>query len=101
MDGQDRHLHSNIHSPPQEGNFHDEQRNTIKLDIVVDYNHHMGYEDKRERENGHLLLIQHQTWQVDEAAVFPSLKFGHSEQLLPSFLMWWEENLRQIFNSHF
>jgi hypothetical protein len=65
VDGQDRHLHSNIHSPPQEGNFHDEQRNTIKLDIVVDYNHHMGYEDKRERERMatyYSFSIRHGKW---------------------------------------
>ena len=49
MDGQDRHLQSNIHNPPQEGNIQDEQRNIIKLDTEVDNNHRMGYVDKRER----------------------------------------------------
>lgn len=103
VDGHDRNLHSNIHNLPQEGNFHYEQRNTITLDTVVDYKHHMGYVDKKEREweNGHQLLNQNQTWQMDEAAVFPSLRVGHSEHLLSSFLTWWEENFIQIFNTHY
>jgi hypothetical protein len=45
MDGQDRHLHANIHDPPQQGNFRDEQGNMIKPEIVTDYNHHMDFVD--------------------------------------------------------
>jgi hypothetical protein len=63
VDGQDRHLNSNIHNQPQEKNFHDEQRSTIKPDTVVDYNYHMGYVDKRERmATSYSISIRHGKW---------------------------------------
>jgi len=68
VDGQDRHLQSrhlqsNIHNPPQEGNFQDEQRNIIKLDTVVDNNDRMGYVDKRERmATVYSISIRHGKW---------------------------------------
>jgi hypothetical protein len=37
--------------------------NTIKLDTVVDYNHHMGYVDKRERmATIYSISIRHGKW---------------------------------------
>jgi len=38
-----------IHSAPAEGNFCNEGGKAIQLQIVMDYNHHMGYVDKGER----------------------------------------------------
>jgi hypothetical protein len=49
MDRQQRYLHANIHDPPQEGNFLNEQGNVIKPEIVVDYNHHLHYVNKGNR----------------------------------------------------
>jgi len=40
---------TNIHNAPAEGNFCNERGKTIKLQIVMDYNHHMGYVDKGDR----------------------------------------------------
>jgi len=40
---------TNIHSAPAEGNFCNEGRKAIKPQIVMDYNHHMGFVDKGDR----------------------------------------------------
>jgi len=40
---------TNIHSAPVEGNFCNEGGKAIKPQIVMDYNHHMGYVDKGDR----------------------------------------------------
>ena len=40
---------TNIHSAPAEGNFCNEGGKAIKLQIVMDYNHRMGYVDKGDR----------------------------------------------------
>jgi len=37
---------TNIHNVPAEGNFCNEGGKAMKLQIVMDYNHHMGYVDK-------------------------------------------------------
>jgi hypothetical protein len=52
---------TNMHKPPQEGNLYDEQGNTIKLDIVAVYNHHMGCIDKRDRM-AKRYSVSHWTW---------------------------------------
>jgi len=41
---------TNIHSAPAEGNFCTEGGKAIKPQIVMDYNHHMGYVDKGDRK---------------------------------------------------
>jgi len=40
---------TNIHGVPAEGNFSSERGKAIELQIVMDYNHHMGYVDKCDR----------------------------------------------------
>ena len=40
---------TNTHNAPAEGNFCNEGRKAIKLQIMMDYNHHMGYVDKGDR----------------------------------------------------
>jgi len=40
---------TNIHSAPVEGNFWNEGGKAIKPQIVMDYNHHMGYVDMGDR----------------------------------------------------
>jgi hypothetical protein len=39
----------NIHNVPAEGNYCNEGGKTIKLQIVMYYNHHNGYVDKGDR----------------------------------------------------
>jgi len=40
---------TNIHSASAEGNFCSEGGKAIKLQTVMDYNHHMGFVDKGDR----------------------------------------------------
>jgi hypothetical protein len=40
---------TNINNAPAEGNFCNERGKSIKLQFVMDYNHHMGYVDKGDR----------------------------------------------------
>jgi hypothetical protein len=60
---------TNVHKPPQEGNFCDEQGNAIKLDIVAVYNHHMSYVDKGDRI-ANRYSVSHQTWKWTKKLVF-------------------------------
>ena len=39
----------NIHDSPVEGNFSNEEGKAIEMQIVMDYNHHMGNVDKCNR----------------------------------------------------
>ena len=48
-DKKDVCLLTNIHDPPTEGNYRDEDGNSIKLAIVTDYNRHMGHVDNADR----------------------------------------------------
>jgi len=96
LDGQERCRHANVHDPPQEGNFHNEEDNVIKPKIVADYNYHLGYVDKGNRM-ANSYSISCQTWKWIKKAVFPSVQTSHSEQLHPSFFIWWEENFTQRF----
>jgi len=49
LDKRDICMLTNIHNAPAEGNFCNEGGKAIKPQIVMDYNHHMGYVDKGER----------------------------------------------------
>ena len=48
-DKRDLCMLTNIHNAPAEGNFCNERGKAIKLQIVIAYNHHMGYVDKGDR----------------------------------------------------
>jgi len=48
-DKHDVRVLTNIHDAPAEGNFSDTNGKAIKLQIVADYNRHMGYVDKGDR----------------------------------------------------
>jgi len=48
-DKRDVRMLTNIHNAPAEGNFCNEGGKAIKPQIVMDYNHHMGYVDKGDR----------------------------------------------------
>jgi len=49
QDKRDICMLTNIHSAPVEGNFCNEGGKAIKPQIVMDYNHHVGYVDKGDR----------------------------------------------------
>jgi len=59
----------------------------------------MEYVDKDDRMAD--IFCQLSDMEVDEGAVFLSVQYGHSEQLHPSFFMWWEENFTQMLDSPF
>jgi hypothetical protein len=43
------HMLTNIHDPPEGGNFCDESSNALNPDIVQDYNQHIGYINRSDR----------------------------------------------------
>jgi len=49
MEKRDVCMLNNIHDMPQEENLCNKQGNAITLEIVKDYNHHMGYVEKDDR----------------------------------------------------
>jgi hypothetical protein len=52
---------TNIHDRPQEGHVCNEQVNAIQLEILADYNHHMGYVNKGDRMM-YTYSTSHWTW---------------------------------------
>jgi hypothetical protein len=50
---------TNIHSAPVKGNFCNEVGKAINLQIVMDYNHHMGYVDKGDQMANRQSIRQH------------------------------------------
>jgi hypothetical protein len=64
---------TNIHDPPSEGNFRDENGNAIKPTIVADYNRHMGYVDKANRL-ANSYTASRGTWKWTKKTLFPPVK---------------------------
>ena len=62
---------TNIHDPPAEGNFCDDNGKAIKPQIVADYNRHMGYVDKG--DNGRNLFYKSSHMEVDKETLLPSV----------------------------
>jgi len=60
-DKRDVRILTNIHDAPAEGNFCDTNGKAIKLQIVADYNRHMGYVDKGDRM-ANSYSINRRTW---------------------------------------
>jgi hypothetical protein len=48
-DKHDVYVLTNIHNPPPTGNFCDKDGNTLKPQIIQDYNQNMGFVDKGDR----------------------------------------------------
>jgi len=65
----DKRVLTNIHDPPAEGNFCDNNWKPIKPQIVVDYNHHMGYVDKGDRM-AETYSIKCRTWKWTKKLFF-------------------------------
>jgi len=74
---------TNIHDPPEEGNFCVDSRNTLKLTIVEDYNGHVGYVDKGDGM-AKSYFISHCKWIWIKTLFFPLiyLKILNSQILL-------------------
>jgi hypothetical protein len=62
-DKRDVHILMNIHDPPAESNFCNNNGKAIKPQIVVDYNRHMGYVDKGDRmANSYSINLRTRMW---------------------------------------
>ena len=68
-DKRDVRILTNIHDPPSEGNFCDNNGKAIKPQIVADYNHHMGSVDKGDRMTNSY-SINHRTWKWTKKLFF-------------------------------
>jgi hypothetical protein len=75
-DKRDVYMLRNIYNVPAEGNFCNEGEKAIKLQIVIEYNRHMGYVDKSDRmaNSCNPLNIQ-----LNKKIIFSSLRLGHSQ----------------------
>jgi len=98
-DKRDVCLLTNIHDPPREGNYRDEHGNTIKLAIVVNYNHHMGHVDNSDRL-ANSYKASRRRWKWTTKLFSPRVRPGHCQQLHPLIFMWWEKNFTKRFSSH-
>ena len=70
-DKRDVRVLTNIHDPPAEGNFCDNNGKAIKPQIVPDYNRHMGCVDKGDRMTN--LFYQPSHMEVDNETLLPSV----------------------------
>ena len=68
-DKRDVRILTNIHDPPAEGNFCNNNRKAIKPQIVADYNRHMGYIDKGDRM-ANSYSINRRTWKWTKKLFF-------------------------------
>jgi len=68
-DKRDVRILTNIHDPPAEGNFCDNNGKAIKPQIVADYNSHMGYVDKGDRM-ANSYSINRRTWKWTKKLFF-------------------------------
>jgi hypothetical protein len=77
---------TNMHRPPAEGNFCDENRKVMKPAIVQDYNRHTGYADK----NACMMntySISTCTWKwMEQLFLSPSGSFNSEQLYSPNFL---------------
>ena len=68
-DNRDARVFTNIHDPPAEGNFCDNNGKALKPQIVADYNRHMGYVDKGDKMTNSY-SINHCTWKWTKKLFF-------------------------------
>jgi len=68
-DKRDVRILTNIHDPPAEGNFCDNNGKAIKPQIVADYNRHTGYVDKADRM-ANSYSINRRTWKWKKKLFF-------------------------------
>jgi hypothetical protein len=72
------HVLTNIHDPPEDGNFHDDSRKALKPDIAQDYNRHMGYINRSERM-ANTYSNSRRTWKLSKK-LFSSLSRPHNSK---------------------
>ena len=68
-DKRDAHILRNIHDPPAEGNFCDNNGKAMKPQVVADYNRHMGYVDKGDKM-ANSYSINRRTWKWTKKLFF-------------------------------
>ena len=78
---------TNIHNGPAEGNFCTEGGKTIKPQIVVDYNNHMGYVDKGDRM-ANSYSISRRTFKWTKKLFFHLLDLAILNSYILHFLVW-------------
>ena len=95
QDKRDICMLTNIHGVPAENNFSSEEGKTIELQIVMDYDHHMGYMDKCDRMAVHYSIGRRTfKWMKKLFFVCYTWPFSIATFLL---LVWGLENFTQIF----
>lgn len=99
-DKQDIQILMNIHNAPAYRNFCNVGRKAIKLQIVMNCKHHMGYVDKRSMM-ANSYSINHLTLKWKKKLLFHLLDLTIlHRQLHSSFLMWELQNFTQKFLIH-
>jgi len=68
-DKRDVRILTNIHNPPAQGNFCDNNGKAIQPQIVADYNRHMGHVDKGDRMANPYSINRH-TWKWTKKLFF-------------------------------
>jgi hypothetical protein len=87
-DGRDMYVLTNMHNPPAtEGNFCDENGNTLKPQISQGHNQHMGYVDKADRMTNSY-SIRRWTWKWKKKPFFPPVNHDYCEHIPSPDIMW-------------
>jgi len=75
---------TNIHNAPVEGNFFYDRRKAIKLQIVMDYKHHMGCVDKGDRKaNSYSISWRTLKWTKNCSFMFYTWPFSVASFFIP------------------
>jgi len=87
---------TNIHDPPAEGNFCDNNGKAIKPQIVADYNRHMGYVVKGDRM-ANSYSINRRTWKWTKKLFFHLFDLA----ILNSYILFSSLGGKEISHSDF
>jgi len=87
---------TNIHDALAEGNFCDNNGKAIKLQIVADYNRHMGYADKGDRMTNSYSINQ-RTWNWTKKLFFHLSDLA----ILNSYILFSSLGVKNILRSDF
>jgi len=87
---------TNIHDPPAEGNFCNNNGKAIKPQIVADYNRHMGYVDKGDRM-ANSYSINCRTWKWTKKLFFQLFDLA----ILNSYILFSSLGGKKILHSDF
>jgi len=87
---------TNIHDPPAEGNFCNNNGKAIKPQIVADYNHQMGYVDKGDRM-ANSYSINCRTWKWTKKLFFHLFDLA----ILNSYILFSSLGCKKILHTNF